>query len=147
MVCSSLIAVRSFYRQPAPSDWRAAISYLAQNARSGDVLIFASPYCRFPFDYNLRMSGETLPQMRVQYADAGVIRDFPVQAQHVWLVDFYAQAHHHWATLPPENGEPAGRPRFRFQRTLRFPGVEIEEFDSSNEVHGQASNLSRWGYS
>ena len=141
MVCSSLIAVRSFYRQPATSDWRAAITYLAENARSGDVLIFASPYCRFPFDYNLRMSGKALPQMRVQYADAGGIRDFPAQAQHVWLVDFYAQAHHHWATLPSENGEPTGMPRFRFQRTLRFPGVEIEEFDSINEIHGAASNF------
>ena len=61
-----------------------------------------SPYCRFPFDYNLRVLGTRLPPIRVEYTDPGAIRDFPAQTQHVWVADFSAQAHHHWITLPAE---------------------------------------------
>jgi mannosyltransferase len=125
---ASLVAVRSFYRQPGQTDWPAAISYLAQNARPGDVLIFANSYCRFPFDYNLRTSGKRLPRLRVESGNPGAIPSFPAEAQHLWVLDFSAEAHPFWKSLPTDIHARAF-PRFDFQRTLRFPGVDIQEFE------------------
>jgi mannosyltransferase len=139
-VCASLIATKSFYRQSGPSDWKAAIRYLAQNVQAGDMLIFPNPYCRFPFDYNLRMSGNHLPSIQVKYADAAVIRDFPAEAHHIWIIDFSREAHRHCETLPCADGEPHGTARFRFEHAVRFPGVEIEEFELSKQVLGKPIN-------
>jgi mannosyltransferase len=141
VVGGSLVSVRSFYGQPAASDWRAAITYLAENALPGDMLVFANPYCRFPFEYNLRMSKRRLPEVQVRYADAGSMRDFPAQARHVWVVDFSAQAHSYWMMLPSEGHDPLrGGPPFYFQRISRFPGVEIEEFKRSPVLDATANN-------
>jgi mannosyltransferase len=131
VVGGSLVGVKSFYRQPPASDWRAAITYLAQNALPGDVLVFANPYCRFPFEYNLRTSTRRLPEVQVRYADPGSITDFPVRAHHVWVIDFSAQAHPHWMMLPTNGQDQLGELRFYFQETSRFPGVEIEQFKRS----------------
>ena len=126
---ASLVALRSFYRQPGQTDWPAAISYLAQNARPGDVLIFANSYCRFPFDYNLRTSGKRLPRLRVESGNPGAIPSFPAETQHLWVLDFSAEAHPSWKSLPTEV-DAAKHPRaYVFQRTLRFPGVDIQEFE------------------
>jgi hypothetical protein len=135
-IVASLVSVRSYYRQPAPSDWRAAIGYLAQNAHSGDMLIFANPYCRFPFEYNLRFSGKHLPPMQVQYSDPAAFREFPPQTEHIWLTDFSAQGHQHWDTLPARGSGAQSTRQFRLQRTLRFPGVELEQFDPVEQVQG-----------
>lgn len=116
LVCSSLVAVRSFYRKPGHEDWKAAISYLATNAKPDDVLVFSSSYCRFPFDYNLRMSGMHLPQMKVELEDTQRIGTLPEQAQHLWVLC--------GKTIT------GGVPPFRFRRALRFPGVSVQEFES-----------------
>lgn len=121
---ASLAAVRSYYRQPGESDWKAAIHYLAQNARSGDVVVFANPYCRFPFDYNLRTSGIKLPGMRVESASAIETRQYPTEAEHLWVIDF--------SVHPLEqNLHVARAPRMHLRHTVEFPGVAIEEFESS----------------
>jgi hypothetical protein len=132
-VLASLTAARSYYRQPGSSDWSAAIAYLAENAQPGDMLIFVNPYCRYPFEYNLRFSGKKLPPVLIQYADPASIRDFPAQTNHVWITDFNALAHQHWETLPVRPAGDHALPQFRFKTTLRFPAVEIERFDSVNQ--------------
>jgi len=133
VVCASLVALRSFYRQPGEGDWKGAISYLAQNARSGDVLIFANPYCRFPFDYNLRMSGTRLPPMRLDPGRADAARDFAPQAQHLWVLCGSE-------SLPNGNVGPRGMPGFHFKRTHRFPGADIQEFEPIDEAHPAADD-------
>ena len=116
LVCSSLVAVRSFYRKPGHEEWKAAISYLATNAKPDDVLVFSSSYCRFPFDYNLRMSGMQLPQMRVDLEDTHGIGIVSTQAQHLWVIC--------------EKTDVVGVPQFRLRRALVFPGVNLQEFES-----------------
>jgi len=122
VVCASLIGLRKFYRQPGQEDWKGAISYLAQNARTGDGLIFANPYCRFPFDYNLRMSGTRLPPMRLDPGGAGAARDFALQAQHLWVLCGSE-------SLPKGSVSPEEMPGFYLKRTQRFQGANIQEFD------------------
>lgn len=121
LVCASLIGLRKFYRQPGQEDWKGAISYLAQNARAGDVLIFANPYCRFPFDYNLRMSGIRLPPMRLDPGVADAARDFAPQAQHLWVVCGSE-------SLPKGVVRPREMPGFYLKETQRFQGANIQEF-------------------
>jgi len=118
LVCSSLVAVRSFYRKPGHEDWKAAISYLATNAKPDDVLVFSSAYCRFPFDYNLRMSGMRLPQMKVELEDTRGTGAFSAQVQHLWVIC--------------GNANTGEMPQFRFRRALRFPGVSMQEFESDH---------------
>jgi mannosyltransferase len=126
---ASLIAVRSYYRQPGESDWKSAVSYLAQNARSGDVLIFANPYCRFPFDYNLRTSGIKLPSMRIESGSTIEARQYATQPEHFWVIDF--PAHPLKQSLPRvESNGPARAPRIYRLHTVEFPGVVIQEFES-----------------
>jgi hypothetical protein len=122
VVCASLIGLRKFYRQPGQEDWKGAISYLAQNARTGDGLIFANPYCRFPFDYNLRMSGTRLPPMRLDPGGAGAARDFALQAQHLWVLCGSE-------SLPKGSVSPEEMPGFYLKRTQRFQGANIQELD------------------
>jgi mannosyltransferase len=118
VICSSLVAVRSFYRKPGQEDWKAAISYLAKNAQPDDVLIFASAYCRFPFDYNLRMSGMHLPQMRVEVEDTHEAGAFSTRAHHLWVIC--------------GNAATEDVPQFRFRQALPFPGVNMQEFESDH---------------
>lgn len=122
LVCASLIGLRKFYRQPGQEDWKGAISYLAQNARAGDGLSFANPYCRFPFDYNLRMSGTRLPPMRLDPGGEGAAGDFAPQAQHLWVLCG-------GETLPKGIVSPREIPGFYLKRTQRFHGADIQEFD------------------
>jgi 4-amino-4-deoxy-L-arabinose transferase-like glycosyltransferase len=127
---ASLVAVRSYYRRPGDSDWKSAIHYLAQNAHSGDVLIFANPYCRFPFDYNLRTSGIKLPSMRIESASTIETRQYPTQTEHLWVVDF--SVHPLEQSLPRGESNASPRePRIYLRHTVEFPGVAIEEFESS----------------
>lgn len=123
VVCSSLVAGRSFYRKPGQEDWRAAISYLARNAQPDDVLIFASSYCRFPFNYNLRMSGVHLPQMRVELEDTH--EAFSTPARHLWVVC--------------ANAATEEVPQFRFRQALPFRGVNMQEFES-DRLHPDGNN-------
>ena len=127
VVCASLVSLTSFYRQPGQEDWKGAINYLAQNASAGDVLIFASQYCRFPFDYNLRMSGTRLPPMRLDPGSVDTARDVAPHAQHLWVLCGNE-------SLTTGNVGPKGVPGFRFLGTQRFPGAEIQEFESVNEA-------------
>lgn len=129
----SLLAVRSFYRQPSATEWKPAIMFLAQNAAPGDVLVFANPYCSFPFDYNLRTLGIRFPRVTQRAGDVKDIREFSALAQHIWVVDFSMDSHRFWSSLPVENGEIGQGPTFFFRRTLRFRGVDVQQFDRDEQ--------------
>jgi len=115
VVCASLIALGRYDRQPDPANWRGAISYLAQNAASGDALVFAEGYCRFPFDYNRRTSHIELPTMEVWSGLAGPAPEFP-QARHIWAIC--------------ANGKAPTIPGFRPAPMEQFRGVDIQEFEA-----------------
>jgi len=115
--------ITSYYRQPGESDWGAAINYLAHNARSGDELIFVNPYCRFPFDYNLRMSGIRLPNMRIESGSIIETHQYRTETGHLWVVDF--SVHSLEQSLAAARG-----PRIYLRHTVEFPGVAIQEFES-----------------
>jgi hypothetical protein len=129
VVIGSLIAVRSFYRQPPSIDWRPAIAFLAQNASPNDVLVFQNPYCRFPFDYTLHVSGLQFPQVRMEMGDVAAVREFPAPARHLWVLDFGANNHPFWSNLPTGNDQSDRVRLFFFRRTWRFPGVDVQEFE------------------
>lgn len=113
VVVASLIALGKYDRQPDPSDWKGAISYLTRNAASGDALVFAEGYCRFPFDYNRRTSHIELPTMEVRSGLAGPASEL-AQARHVWVIC--------------ANGNAPTIPGFRLVPMEHFRGVDIQEF-------------------
>ena len=115
VLVASLIALGKYDRQPDPENWRGAISYLARNAASGDALVFAGGYCRFPFDYNRRTSHIELPTMEVRSSLAGPAPEL-AQARHVWVIC--------------ANGNAPAIPGFRPAPMEHFRGVDIQEFDA-----------------
>jgi 4-amino-4-deoxy-L-arabinose transferase-like glycosyltransferase len=129
VICGSLIALRSYYRNPDPTDWRAAIAFLATDARSGDVLVFANPYCVFPFDYNLRTSGLQLPKVgTITGDDDANIAGLTDENSHIWVIDFGSESRQtsHISSFDSEHFDSGAG--FALQRKLLFPGVEVHEF-------------------
>jgi hypothetical protein len=47
----SLLAVRSIYVNPSREDWRGATSYVLDERRHGDAIVFYIPAGQFPFEY------------------------------------------------------------------------------------------------
>jgi uncharacterized membrane protein len=133
MVCASLIAVRSYYRKPGKEDWKHAISYLAENARSGDEVILENEYCGRPFDYSLRMSGVQLPKMRTQVGVAAGLSSLSAQGHHLWVLS-------NGPDLPAIPAQTGGVWRLRFERTLRFSDVALQEFEVVSEEQRTGNN-------
>jgi hypothetical protein len=133
VICGSLLALRSFYRKPDSSDWKSAITFLAKNARSGDVLVFANPYCGFPFDYNSRTLGIQFPGARIQSNDVANVAKLSKAAGSIWVIDFGSEGRTRPTSVATGSAQFHSLAEFRLRRKALFPGVEVHELTRTEQ--------------
>jgi mannosyltransferase len=134
----NVVGVRGYYLNNGKEDWRAAVHYVAERARSDELVLYSAAWAQIPFDYYYSRSGgppitqRGLPtdildsevlEAKMTEADLAPLDGLAARRSTVWLV-----LSHDWYTDPLGMVPSALSASFCAVDSRAFPGITVTQY-------------------